>query len=108
MTGVGSSSVMCRRLSMSTFGHDLIEHAAICDMDLRRGRPAAEIMLDGEELERVELPDITLRDARITWAIEIARLDILGLRCVEKPEVGLGLLSRPVRVDILVDDRDRG
>ena len=73
---------------------DLIKAAAVGEMRGLGFLPAAEGIVDGDQLEGWKLAGVLARDLRIARAVEIARDDVLALRGVEKPQVGLGDLAR--------------
>src|ERR1700685_409374 len=58
---------------------DLVKAAAVVEMRGLGFLPAAEGIVDGDQLEGWKLAGVLARDVRIAWAVEIARDDVLAL-----------------------------
>src|SRR3954462_8820683 len=69
---------------------DLIEDAAVGEMFPLRLGPAAEHIVDREQLELCKGVFVFLRDVRIARTVEIARGDLLTFLGVPILEVGIG------------------
>src|SRR5262249_19132479 len=86
---------------------DLVENAAFAKMILLRPGPAAEHIVDGEQLDLREGAFVLPGDLGIARAIGVARGDLLALLRIPVFEIGLGDLARALLVDHLVDDGER-
>ncbi len=62
---------------------NLVEGAAVGEVLFLRFRPAAELLIDGKQLQFRELVSIFLRHIRIARAVEVLRRNLLAFRRVE-------------------------
>src|SRR5438552_8275592 len=86
---------------------DLVEHAAVGEVGLLRPGPAAEDLVDGEQLQRRELLREARGDRLETRPVVVPRGDLLPLRRVQVLEVGLRHRPGPPLAGHLVDHGDR-
>src|SRR5207342_3905668 len=87
---------------------DAIEEGAVLEMRALRLGPSAEGRIDRHHRYFRELRERARRHAcRFGRAIVMLRHDLLALRRIQEAQVGLGLLARAVRIDVLVHPRDR-
>ena len=59
---------------------NLVEGATVGEVFFLRFGPAAELVINGEELQFREFVFILLRDIRVTWTIVVLRRDLLTFR----------------------------
>ncbi len=78
----GSLSVRLLRLV------NLVEHATVVEEFRLRGFPAAEVFIDGDQLQFRELIGVLGGDILVPWTIEVFRRDFLTRRAVQVLEVG--------------------
>ena len=71
-----------------------------------RFRPAAELLIDGKQLQFRELVSIFLRHIRIARAVEVLRRNLLAFRRVEILQVRFRHLARAFFIHHFVDHRD--
>src|SRR5471030_950111 len=86
---------------------DLVEDAAVGEMDLLRLGPAAEHLVDREERQLREALGVSPGDLGRARPEIVARDELLAFRRIEMLEIFLGDRARAAAVDRLVDDRDR-
>src|SRR5690606_35018189 len=79
---------------------DLVEDAAVIEELRLRGFPAAEIRIDGHQLQVRELLAEVLGDRLITRAVEVLGGQALTFIAVQVVEVGLGYLAGALAVDV--------
>src|SRR5450755_2407981 len=86
---------------------NLIEDAALAEMLLLRLGPAAEDVIDREQLDFGEGLFVFLRDLLITWSIGIACGNFLTFPRIPVFQVGLGHRARALLVGDGIDHCDR-
>ena len=88
-------------------GADLVEHAAIGEVGLLGCGPAAEGVVDGEELYRCKLLGVFGGDFGVTRAVVVFAGEGLAFGGVQVFEIGGGDFAGAAFVDDLVDNADR-
>src|SRR5207244_4309449 len=86
---------------------DLVVGRAVVEVLLLRLAPAAEHLVDGEEIDLREVLRVLLQQGRRARAQLVLRRDLLCLIGPQVLQIGLGLLARALLLDHLVDHRDR-
>src|SRR3546814_3872309 len=74
-------------------GENLVEHAAVVEEALLRRLPAAELVIDGEEVHLRELRSIFCLGFRADRTVVILADDVMRLGRVEIFEIGFGELE---------------
>ena len=89
-------------------GHNLIEFPAVGKVRLLRHRPAADILVDGDQFQLRQPVEIGLGGVlRLHRTIVMPGDRGLCFRRVEEVEIGLSSLSLVLRVYIAIHQRDR-
>src|SRR3546814_10785627 len=81
-------------------GENLVEHAAVVEEALLRRLPAAELVIDGDEVHLRELRSIFCLGFRADRTVVILADDVLRLGRVEIFEIGFGELEIAVALCI--------
>src|SRR5204863_5513248 len=81
---------------------------AVREVRLLRLRPAAEDLIDGEEIDLRELAGVLGRGRRVDRTVVVAAGDVLAFGRIQVLEVRGGDGAGALLVDHLVDDRHRG
>src|SRR4051812_4359268 len=85
---------------------DLVEHTGIVKVRRLRLLPAAEHIVDGEQLDFGEIAFVLPGDRRIARPIMVLRGDFLAFGRVDEVEISLRRRARALLVDHLVNNRD--
>ncbi len=85
---------------------NLVEGAAVGEVLFLRFRPAAELLIDGKQLQFREFVSIFLRHIRIARAVEVLRRNLPGLPASRDTSGTLPPLARAFLIHHFVDHRD--
>src|SRR5712692_1083950 len=86
---------------------DRVERAAVAEMLLLRLAPAAECVIDREQIQSRKLRSESFGGRGIARTVEVPGRDLLALHGIEELEIVLGGAAGSLAVDDLVHDRDR-